>query len=153
MTPPNINNKTQINNVKLTDFKVGTKKAQMKSATSKSLFDSIDTNKDGVISQNELKGIVKGKVKNKDGKFVEKEYIKLKNLENGRSLGVDSNGKQWVRAHDGVILKSSYVNGNRGGRIFPIKKGWQLRTIWQKNLIAPKRPLMLRWKKMAGQEI
>ena len=59
-----------------------------------------------VISQNELKGIVKGKVKNKDGKFVEKEYIKLKNLENGRSLVVDSNGKQWVRAHDGVILKS-----------------------------------------------
>ncbi len=123
MTPPNINNKTQINNVKLTDFKVGTKKAQMKSATSKSLFDSIDTNKDGVISQNELKGIVKGKVKNKDGKFVEKEYIKLKNLENGRSLVVDSNGKQWVRAHDGVILKSSYVNGNRGGENLPDKKG------------------------------
>lgn len=109
MATPNINNKSQVNNVKLSDFKAGTKKSQMKSSASKSVFDSLDTNKDGVISQNELKGIVKGKVKNKDGKLVEKEYIKLKNLENGRSLVVDSNGKQWVRAKDGTILKDSYV--------------------------------------------
>ena len=78
MATPNINNKSQVNNVKLSDFKAGTKKSQMKSSASKSVFDSLDTNKDGVISQNELKGIVKGKVKNKDGKLVEKEYIKLK---------------------------------------------------------------------------
>lgn len=116
MTTPNINNKSQVNNVKLSAFKAGTKKSQMKSNASKSVFDSLDTNKDGVISQNELKGIVKGKVKNKDGKLVEKEYIKLKNLGNGRSLVIDSNGKQWIRVHDGIILKSAHDNAkSRGG--------------------------------------
>lgn len=125
MATPNINNKSQVNNVKLSDFKAGTKKSQMKSSASKSIFDSLDTNKDGVISQNELKGIVKGKVKNKDGKLVEKEYIKLKDFGNGRSLVIDSNGKQWIRAHDGIILKSTHDNAKAGGGVlFPIKKVW-----------------------------
>lgn len=122
MATPNINNKSQVNNVKLSDFKAGTKKSQMKSRASKSIFDSLDTNKDGVISQNELKGIVKGKVKNKDGKLVEKEYIKLKDFGNGRSLVIDSNGKQWIRAHDGIILKSTHDNAKAGGGTFPDKK-------------------------------
>ena len=57
--------------------------------------------------------IVKGKVKDKKtNKFIEKEYTKLKSLPNGRSLVVDANGKQWVMAHDGVILKQEYVDKN-----------------------------------------
>ena len=102
-------NKT--NSASLNNFKVGTKKSQLKSKTQQSLFDSLDKNKDGVLSKSELNP-VKGKVKNKNGKFVEKEYYKLKDLKNGRSLVVDSNGKQWVRAHDGVILSDSYVKND-----------------------------------------
>ena len=112
MAAPNVNNKNQVNNTALTDFKAGTKRSQMKSDVQKSIFDSIDTNHDGIISKGEMKGIVDGKVKNKNGKLVEKQYIKLKDLGNGRSLVVDSNGKQWVRAHDGTILKESYVKNN-----------------------------------------
>ena len=69
-------NKT--NSASLNNFKVGTKKSQLKSKTQQSLFDSLDKNKDGVLSKSELNP-VKGKVKNKNGKFVEKEYYKLKN--------------------------------------------------------------------------
>ena len=94
MAAPNVNNKNQVNNTALTDFKAGTKRSQMKSDVQKSIFDSIDTNHDGIISKGEMKGIVDGKVKNKNGKLVEKQYIKLKDLGNGRSLVVDSNGKQ-----------------------------------------------------------
>lgn len=104
-------NKT--NSASLSNFKVGTKKSQLKTKTQQSLFDSLDKNKDGNLSSSELNsGIVKGKVKNAKGQLITKDYVKLKSLPNGRTLVADQNGKQWVMAHDGVILKEEYVKNN-----------------------------------------
>jgi len=95
--------------VNLHTFKAGQKINSCKTEQKKSIFNAIDANKDGVISKDEMQGVVKGKIKNKDGKLVEREYIKLKDIGNGRSLVVDENGKQHVIAHNGVVLKDSYV--------------------------------------------
>ncbi len=122
MATPNINNNNKVQAADLHSFNAGMKKADAKNSAQKSVFDALDKNKDGVLSQSELSGIVKGKVKNTKGQLVEKEYIKLKDLGNGRSLVIDQNGKQWVRAHDGVILKQSYVdNSNQKSKAVPDK--------------------------------
>lgn len=102
--------KTKNNVSLLQTFKVGQKRsAHAGNKQEQSIFNAIDANNDGVISKNEMAGVVKGKVKGANGKFVEKEYIKIKDLPNGRSLVVDSQGKKWTMAHDGIILKQEYV--------------------------------------------
>ena len=101
-----------VNNVNDNSFntiKTNTKKSQMKNDAARTIFDAVDINRDGIISQSEYKGIVKGKTRGKNGKIVVRDYIKVKDLENGRSLVVDKNGKQWIMAHDGSILKATYV--------------------------------------------
>ena len=108
MTGP-VNNNPKTSKVEFSFLKVGQKSSSCKTETQKSIFNAIDANHDGVISKEEMKDVVKGKVKNKQGKLVEKEYMKLKDLGNGRSLVVDANGKQYVRAKEGVILNESYV--------------------------------------------
>ena len=104
-----VNNTQNNQQVNLNSFKVGQKINSCNTQKKKSIFNAIDKNNDGVISKDEMQGVVKGKVKNKEGKLVEKEYLKLKDMGEGRSLVVDANGKQWVRAKDGTILKDSYV--------------------------------------------
>lgn len=104
-----VNNTQNNQQVNLNSFKVGQKINSCNTQKKKSIFNAIDKNNDGVISKDEMQGVVKGKVKNKEGKLVEKEYLKLKDMREGRSLVVDANGKQWVRAKDGTILKDSYV--------------------------------------------
>lgn len=104
------------NNIDLKQFKVGTVKSNVKGNTKQSIFNALDTNKDGKLDKSEVKGIVKGKSKNTKGQLVEQEYIKVKDLENGRSLVVGKNGKSYVMSHDGVILKSAYVKQNKTGQ-------------------------------------
>lgn len=111
MTTQNVNNNSKVN---LHSYKVGLKKASLTNGAQKSLFEALDKNNDGVINKNEIKGIVKGKFKGKDGKTVEKEYIKIKDLPEKRSLVIDENGKEWVMAHDGTILKASYAADKKG---------------------------------------
>lgn len=94
-----------------------------------SIFDKVDVDKNGILDDkeaikfNELKKnnnvadkknteVVNGLIKNKDGKFVQKQYIKIKDLPEGRLLVADKDGKQWVMAKDGVILKESYAKYN-----------------------------------------
>lgn len=97
------------NQIHLTQFKVGAKIKSTDSSEKKSVFNMIDKNGDGVIGKDEYQGTIKATIKGKDGKPIEKELIKLKSLENGRSLCVDNNGKQWVVAADGTILSDKYV--------------------------------------------
>ncbi len=111
MTTQNVNNNSKIN---LHSYKVGLKKSTLTNDAQKSLFAALDKNNDGVINKNEIKGIVKGKLKGNNGKTVEKEYIKVKDLPENRSLVIDENGKEWVMAHDGTILKSSYAAEQKG---------------------------------------
>ena len=101
-----------VNNVNDNSFntiKVNTKKTEMKTDAARTIFDAVDINRDGIISQNEYQGIVKGKTRGKNGKIVVRDYIKVKDLENGRSLVVAKNGRQFIMAHDGTILKATYV--------------------------------------------
>jgi len=108
MNSANVNSKVQATDI--SSVKPGMKKGAAKTAAQRSIFEAIDKNGDGVISKSEAQnGVVKGKVKNSKGQFVEREYVKIKDLPNNRSLVIDKNGKQWVRAHDGVILSDSYV--------------------------------------------
>lgn len=110
MATPNINNTQKTNNTNSVLFKAGMKKSEAKTSAQQSIFNTLDKNGDGSLSKSELEnGTVKGKVKNTKGEFVNKEYIKLKPLANGRTLVADKNGKQWVMAHDGVILSEQYV--------------------------------------------
>jgi len=105
-TPVNGNN--GVNNSNFPQIKFGAKRTEMKTAEQRSIFDKLDTNKDGVINDKDT-SVVNGWAKNKDGKLVENKYIKLQDLPEGRSLVAGADGRQWVRAKDGVILKESYV--------------------------------------------
>jgi len=121
-TPVNGNN--GVNNSNFPQIKFGAKRTEMKTAEQRSIFDKLDTNKDGVID-NKDSSVVGGKVKNSEGKLVEKQYIKLKDLPEGRSLVADSNGKQWVRAKDGTILKSDYAKYDEKSGKVDVKKQQQ----------------------------
>ena len=102
----------KVNNTKdstISTIKVNSKKSDMKNKKEKIIFDSVDINNDGIISQSEYKGVVKGKTRGKNGTIIVRDYIKVKDLNNGRSLVVDENGKQWIMSHDGNILKATYV--------------------------------------------
>ncbi len=101
-------NKSVNNSTEFSQIKFGAKRFEMKTNQQRSIFDKLDTNKDGVINQKDI-SVVNGKIKNKDGKLVEKQYVKLKDLPEGRTLVSDANGKQWVRAKDGTILKADYA--------------------------------------------
>ncbi len=101
------NNKNTTVNMNM--FQAGLKKTQLKSDAQKSIFDMIDKNKNGVIDNNETNGTEQGTVKNKEGKSVKQDYVKLKDLENGRKLVVGKDGKEHVMSHDGVILSDSYL--------------------------------------------
>lgn len=114
-------NKSINNSAEFPQIKFGAKRTEMKSNQQRSIFDKLDTNKDGLIDEKD-KSVVNGKVKNKEGKFVEKRYIKLQDLPNGRSLVLDENGKQWVRAHDGTILKESYAKYDEKSGKVDVKK-------------------------------
>ena len=96
------------NNINYNQFKEGVKKTELKSEKEKFIFDKLDKNKDGKLSKTELDNLVDGKVKNTKGELVTKKYVKIKSLPQGRSLVQDNNGKEWVMAHDGTILKSNY---------------------------------------------
>ena len=104
-----VNNNKQVNQVDLNQFKIGTRINQQDSNVKKSIFTKIDKDGDGVIEKGEYEGVVTAKFKGKDGKPVERQMIKLKSLEKGRSLCIDQNGKQWVVAHDGTVLNDKYV--------------------------------------------
>ncbi|MBO5385778.1 hypothetical protein J6A64_05630 [bacterium] len=104
-----VNNNKQVNQVDLNQFKIGARINQQDSDVKKSIFNQIDKDGDGVIEKGEYEGVVTAKFKGKDGKPVERQMIKLKSLEKGRSLCVDQNGKQWVVAHDGTVLNDKYV--------------------------------------------
>ena len=93
----------------LQQVKFGAKRTDMKTAEQKSIFDKLDTNRDGIISEKDS-SVVTGKIRNKDGQFIEKKYVKLQDLPQGRSLVADANGKTWVMSHDGIILKEDYVS-------------------------------------------
>lgn len=122
------NNNNGVQPLGSNSLKAGMKNSAAKTKAKKSIFTALDKNGDGVLSKSETKNIlVTGKVKNAKGQLVEKQYVKLKNLENGRSLVADKDGKQWVMAQDGVILKSSYVEDKQSskdqGKYLPDKKG------------------------------
>ena len=97
------------NQIDLNQFKIGARINQQDSDVKKSIFNQIDKDGDGVIEKGEYEGVVTAKFKGKDGKPVERQMIKLKSLEKGRSLCIDQNGKQWVVAHDGTVLNDKYV--------------------------------------------
>ena len=97
------------NNVNFNKFKEGVKKTELTSDKEKSIFDNLDKNKDGKLNKTELDNLVDGKVKNAKGELVTKKYIKIKDLDNGRTLVQNSEGKEFVRAKDGTILKSDYA--------------------------------------------
>ncbi len=101
--------KTQNLDVDLSMYKAGLKKSQLKNSAQISIFETIDKNNDSVLNNDEAQGIVKGKVKNKEGQLVSQNYLKVKDLENGRVLVVDSQGNEHVMAHDGTILSDAYV--------------------------------------------
>ena len=113
----NINNVN--NKVEVTSSKLGKKPVNSAAKPKESLF-----NKTSGAKQSH---IVTGKLKNAKGGFEKRSFVKLKSLENGRSLVADQNGKQWVMAHDGIILKASYVEGKQTpknqGKAAPDKKG------------------------------
>ena len=98
---PSVNNNQNIK-INLSNIKAGTKRANIKTADEKSIFDKLDKNKDGVLQKGEVSGEV---VTSKNNK----KYVKIKSLDNGRSLVLGADGKSYVMAHDGVILKESYV--------------------------------------------
>lgn len=106
MTTNKVGQNKQVN---LNQFHVGLKRSDAKTKAQASIFNALDKDKDGVIEKNEMQGIVQGKRK-VNGKWVNQQFIKIKNLENGRSLVVDANGQQFVMAHDGIILKQDYVD-------------------------------------------
>ncbi|MGN0031024.1 MAG: hypothetical protein ACI37Q_03620 [Candidatus Gastranaerophilaceae bacterium] len=106
MTTNKVGQKEQVN---LNQFHVGLKRSEAKTKAQTSIFNALDKDKDGVIEKNEMQGVVQGKRK-VNGKWVNQQFIKIKNLENGRSLVVDANGRQYVMAHDGIILKQDYVD-------------------------------------------
>lgn len=125
MTSHQVNNTRQVASANNThNLKTDVKQNVVDAKGKSSIFNkALDKNGDGVISKAEREaGIITGKVKNAKGEFVEKQYAKLKSLDNGRSLVVDQNGKQWVMAQDGVILKESYVQKNKS---VPDKKTMQ----------------------------
>ena len=100
-----------VNNVNDNSFntiKTNTKKSQMKNDAARTIFDAVDINRDGIISQSEYKGIVKGKTRGKNGKIVVRDYIKVKDLENGRSLVVDKNGYRAIVRQNISISKSDW---------------------------------------------
>ena len=101
--------RNKINPVDLNSFKVGTNKNDLKTEQNLSIFESLDVNSDGVLNDEEVLGIVTGKTKDKDGNYKEHEFIKVKDLSDGRSLVIDSQGKQQVLSHDGIVLKESYL--------------------------------------------
>lgn len=110
----NINNK-----VELTSSKLGKKPVNSAAKPKESVFNKTSGSKQS--------NIVTGKLKKATGGFEERPFVKLKSLENGRSLVADQNGKQWVMSHDGIILKASYVAGKQTtknqGKAAPDKKG------------------------------
>ena len=106
-----VNNNKPTTQLSVSGISIGSTRAQMKTAEQKSIFDKMDTNKDGKFDEKDS-GVVSGKVKNKEGKLVEKQYIKLKDLPEGRTLVADERGKQWLRAKDGTILSSDYAKYN-----------------------------------------
>ena len=118
---PTVNNNKSVNNANFSQISFGAKRTDMKTAKQQSIFDTLDTNKNGVIDNKDT-SVVSGKVKNAEGKIVEKQYIKLKDLPEGRSLVMDSNGKQWVRAKDGTILKADYAKYDEKSGKVNVKK-------------------------------
>lgn len=117
-----INANKNVNNANnFSQIKFGAKRTDIKDESQKSIFDKLDTNKDGVID-NKDSSVVSGKVKNSEGKLVEKQYIKLKDLPEGRSLVADAKGKQWVRAKDGTILKADYAKYDEKSDKVEVKK-------------------------------
>ncbi len=106
MTTNKVGQNKQVN---LSQFHVGLKRSEAKTKEQASIFNALDKDKDGVLEKNEMQGVVQGKRK-VNGKFVTEQFIKIKNLENGRSLVMDANGQQYVMAHDGILLKKDYVN-------------------------------------------
>ena len=104
-TNPTNNENNNFNNIR-----INASRAQQKTEKQQAIFDIVDQNSDGIISESEYQSyIVTGKTRGANGQYVENQYIKLKALENGRSLVVDQNGKQWIMSHDGIILKGTYV--------------------------------------------
>ncbi len=95
----NVNTNASIYNTK------DLKKSEQKTDEQKSIFDVANKNK----NNNQTQDTVKGKVKDKEGKLVEQDYTKVKDLENGRKLVTGKDGKQHVMSHDGVILSDSYL--------------------------------------------
>ena len=116
-----INGNKNVSNSNFPQIKLGQNRSEMKTNQQRSIFDKFATNKDGVID-NKDSSVVNGKVKNAEGKIVEKQYLKLKDLPEGRSLVVDSNGKQWIRAKDGTILKADYAKYDEKSGTVEVKK-------------------------------
>lgn len=58
-----VNNTQNNQQVNLNSFKVGQKINSCNTQKKKSIFNAIDKNNDGVISKDEMQGVVKGKVK------------------------------------------------------------------------------------------
>ena len=54
---------------------------------------------------------VTGKARGQNGQIVDNgEYVRIGEKDkHGRSIVVDKNGKQWIMAHDGTLLKADYV--------------------------------------------
>ncbi len=90
-------------------IKPNAKKDDAKTAEQRLIFDAVDQNDDGVISEAEYQGVVKGKIKDSKGNLVEQNFIKIKDLDNKQALVVDKSGKQWIMDSDGTILNQTHL--------------------------------------------
>jgi len=102
LTPPNVNNNVNTNNINTSSNRTVTRRTKSTAAKpGNSVFYR------GKFKEEQ--SVITAKVKDANGNLKAKKVVKIKDLEYGRSLVVDQNGKEWVMAHDGVILKASYA--------------------------------------------
>ncbi|MBQ1612297.1 MAG: hypothetical protein II085_02360, partial [Alphaproteobacteria bacterium] len=90
-------------NIDWTKFKVGFDIKQCKTDEERSIFSMLNTDGDSKLSKAELDQVVTGKV-TENGKTVNKQFIKIKDLGGGRSLVQGEDGKQHVLTKDGKIV-------------------------------------------------